>query len=79
MVIELLKAQCETENQQPVRDKENIIQFLKERECPVRKTKTSHYEATEWSKRLESFTYLKRSLQFPVHIIHTEKRTDIVA
>ena len=39
VVIELLRAQCETANQQPVTAKEPIIQFLKEGECPVRKQK----------------------------------------
>ena len=39
MVIELLIAQCETANQQPVTAKEPIIQFLKEGECPMRKQK----------------------------------------
>ena len=38
-VIELLKAQCETANQQPITAKKPIIQFLKEGECPVRKQK----------------------------------------
>ena len=36
VVIELLRAQCETANQQPVTAKEHIIQFLREGECPVR-------------------------------------------
>ena len=39
VVIELLRAQCETANQQPVTVKEPIIQFLYEGECPVRKQK----------------------------------------
>ena len=39
VVIELVRAQCETANQQPVTAKEPIIQFLKEGECPVRKQK----------------------------------------
>ena len=39
MIIELLRAQCETENQQSIIAKEPIIQFLKEGECPVRKQK----------------------------------------
>ena len=49
VVIELIRAQCETANQQPVTAKEPIIQFLKEGECPVRKQKKSQYEATEQS------------------------------
>ena len=39
VIIELLRAQCETANQQPKKAKEPIIQFLKEGECPVRKQK----------------------------------------
>ena len=49
VVIELLKAQCEKANQQPVTAKEPIIQFLREGEYPVGKQKKSQYEATEWS------------------------------
>ena len=41
VVIELLRAQCETANQQPVTAKESIIQFLKKGECHVRKQKNS--------------------------------------
>ena len=48
VVIELLRAQCETANQN-VTGKEPIIQFLKEGECPVRKQKKSQYEDTERS------------------------------
>ena len=33
MIIELLRAQCETANQQSITAKEPIIQFLKEGEC----------------------------------------------
>ena len=38
-------------------------------------TKKSHYGATEWKVSVD----LKTSLQFPVHIIQTEKWPDIVA
>ena len=48
VVIELLRAQCETANQQPITAKESIIQFLKEGECPVKKQKKKN-EATERS------------------------------
>ena len=44
VVIELLRAQCETANQQPVTAKKPIIQFHKEGECPI-----FQYKATEWS------------------------------
>ena len=37
VVRELLRAQCETANQQPVTAKEPINQFHMECECPVRK------------------------------------------
>ena len=50
------------------------IQFHKEDECLVRKQKFQ-YQATEWKVSAD----LKTSLQFPVHIIQTEKRPDIVA
>ena len=39
VIIELLRAQCETANQQSITAKEPIIQFIKEGECPVRKQK----------------------------------------
>ena len=39
VVIELLRVQFETANQEPVTAKEPIIQFHKEGECPVRKQK----------------------------------------
>ena len=39
VVIELLRAQCESANQQHVTAKWSIILFLKESECPVRKQK----------------------------------------
>ena len=39
VIIELLRAQCETANQQSITANEPIIQFLKEGECPVRKQK----------------------------------------
>ena len=39
MIIELLRAQCETANQQSITAKEPIIQFLKEGECPLREQK----------------------------------------
>ena len=42
VITELLRAQCEAENQQPVTAKEPIIQFHKEGECPVRKQKDSN-------------------------------------
>ena len=41
VIIELLRAQCEAENQQSIIAKEPIIQFLKEGECPMRKQKKS--------------------------------------
>ena len=41
VIIELLRAQCETANQQSITAKKPIIQFLKEGECPVRKHKKS--------------------------------------
>ena len=46
VIIELLRAQCETANHYSITTKEPIIQFLKEGECPVRKQKKSLYEAT---------------------------------
>ena len=79
VVIGLLRAQCETANQQPVTAKEPIIQFLKEGECPVRKQKHPNMKllniASDWKVSAD----LKTSLQFPVHIIQTEKWPDIVA
>ena len=42
VVIELLRAQCEAANQQPVTAKESTIQFHKEGKCPVRKPKNSN-------------------------------------
>ena len=52
MIIELLRAQCETANQQSITAKEPIIQFLKEGECPVRKQKNPNMKllngASDW-------------------------------
>ena len=72
MVIELLSAQCETANQQPVTPKEPIIQF------PVRKQKNSNMKLLNGASDWKVSADLKTSLQFPVHIIQTEKQTDIV-
>ena len=70
VVIELLRAQCETANQQPVTAKESIIQFLKEGECPVRKQKNPIMKLLNRAKEVS--VDLKTPLQFPVHIIQTE-------
>ena len=79
VVIELVRAQCETANQQPVTAKEPIIQFLKECECPMRKQKNPNIKllngASDWKVSVD----LKTSLQFPVHIIQIKKQPDIVA
>ena len=79
VVIELLRAQCEAANQQPVTTKGPIIQILKEGECLVRKEKKNSNMkqlngASDWKVSVD----LKTSLQFPVHIIQTEKHPDIV-
>ena len=79
MVIELLGAQCETANQQFVTTKEHIIQFLKEGECPVRKQKNPNMKLLNGASDWKVSADLKTSLQFPVHIIQTEKRPEIVA
>ena len=69
VVRELLRVQCEAANQQPVTDKEPIIQFYKEGECPVRKQKHSNMKllngASDWKVSVNP----KTSLQFPVHIV----------
>ena len=79
VVIELLRAQCKAANQQPVTAKEPITQFHKEGECPVKKQKNSKMKqlngASDWKVSVDLMT----SLQFPVHIIQTEKQPDIVA
>ena len=69
VIIELLRAQCETANQQPVTAKEPIIQFLKESEYPVRKPKNSNMKLLNWASDCKLSADLKTSLQFPVHII----------
>ena len=78
VVIDLLRAQCETANQQYVTAKETIILFLKEGECPVRKQKNPNMKllnrASDWIFSVD----LKTSLQFPVHIIQTEKHCSMV-
>ena len=79
MIIELLRAQCETVNQQSITDKKLIIQFLKEGECPVRKQKNPYMKLLNGASDWKVSAGLKTSLQFPVHIIQTEKRVDIVA
>ncbi len=74
VVIELLRA-----HQQPVTAKEPIIQFLKEGECPVRKQKNPNMKLLNGASDWKVSADLKTSLQFPVHIIQTEKQPDIVA
>ena len=78
MITDLLRVQSETANQKSITAKEPIIQFLKEGECPVRKQKNPMKllnGASDWKVSADP----KTSLQFPVHIIQTEKRPDIVA
>ena len=79
VIIELLRAQYETANQQSITAKEPIIQFLKEGECPVRKQKNPNMKLLNGASDWKVSADLKTSLQFPVHIIQTEKRPDIVA
>ena len=79
VIIELLRAQCETVNQQSITAKEPIIQFFKEGAMSCEETK----KIPIWSYWTELVTgkfqqISKTSLQFPVHIIQTEKRLDIV-
>ena len=79
VIIELLRAQRETVNQQSITAKEPIIQFLKEGECPVRKQKNPNMKLLNGASDWKVSADLKTSLQFPVHIIQTEKWPDIVA
>ena len=79
MVIEFLRAQCETSNQQTVTAKEPIIQFLKEGECPVRKPKNPNMKQLNGASDWKVSADLNTSLQFRVQIIQTEKRPDIAA
>ena len=62
VVIELLRAQCERANQQPVTAKEPIIQFLKEGECPVRKQKNPNMKILNGASVWKVSTDLKTSL-----------------
>ena len=78
MVIELLKAQCETASQQLIIAKKPIIQFLKEGECPVRKQKNPNMKLLNGAWDWKVSADLKTSLQFPVHIIQTKKRGSVV-
>ena len=78
VVIELLRAKCETANQQPVTNKEPIIQFHKEDEFSLRKQKNSSMKLLNGASDWKVSGDLKTSLQFPVHIIQTEKWPDIV-
>ena len=80
VIIELLRAQCVTANQQPVTAKEPTIEFLKE--GPVRKQKKKknpNLKLLNGASDRKVSADLKTSLQFPVHIIQTEKRPDIEA
>ena len=79
VVIELLKIQCETANQQPITANEPIIQFLKEGECPEKKQKNPKMKLPNGASDWKVSADLKTSQQFPVHIIQTEKQPDIVA
>ena len=79
MVIELLRAQCETANLEPVTAKVPTIQFHKEGEYPMRKQKNPNMKLLNGTSDWKVSADLKTSQQFPVHIIQTEKRPDIVA
>ena len=79
VIIELLTAQCDTANQQSITAKEPIIQFFKEGECPLREQKNPNMKLLNGASDWKVSADLKTSLQFPVHIIPTEKRPDIVA
>ena len=79
VIIELLRTQCETANQQSIIAKEPIIQFLKESECPVRKQKNPNMKLLNGASDWKVSADLKTSLQFPVHVIQTEKWLGIVA
>ena len=81
VIIEFLRAQCETADQQSVIAKEAVIQFLEEGECPVRKQKKkkTHMKLLNGVSDWKVSADRKTSLQFPVHIFQTEKRPDIVA
>ena len=79
VIIELLRAQWETTNQQSITAKEPIIQFLKKSECPLRKQKNPYMKLLNGASDWKVSADLKTSLQFPVQIIQTEKRPDIVA
>ena len=78
MVIELVRAQCEATNQQPVSAKEPIIQFHKEGECSVRKQKNPNMKLLNGASDWKVLVDLKKSLHFPVHVIQTEKKPDII-
>ena len=78
VIIKLLRQPRETANQQSITAKEPIIQFLKESECPVRKQKNSNMKLLNGASDWKISADLNTSLQFLVHIIQTEKWTDIV-
>ena len=77
--IELLRTQCETANQQSVTAKESIIQFFKEGEMSYEETKNPNMKLLNRACGWKVSADLKTFLQFPVHIISTEKRPNIVA
>ena len=79
VIVELLRAQCVTANQQSVTAKEPIIQFLKEGECPEWKQKNPNMKLLNGASDWKVSADLKPFLQFLVHIIQTEKQPDIVA
>ena len=79
VIIELLRAQCETANQQSITAKEPIIQFPKEGECPVRKQKNHNMKLLNGASDWKISADLKTSVQFPVLTIQTDKRPGIVA
>ena len=56
-----------------------IYSLLKEGECPVRKQKNPNMKLLNGASDWKVSADIKTSLQFPVHIIQTEKQPDIVA
>ena len=53
-----------------------IVQFLKEGECPVGKQKNPNMKLLNGASDWKVSADLKTSLQFSVHIIQIEKRSD---
>lgn len=80
VLVEIISSQCILANKQPVTTSEPRVQFCQEGKCPSkRKNKLNpNMKLLNGAKDWKVSADLKTSLKFPVHILQTEKRPDIL-